>query len=444
VLPKLVLLFASLSMAITISCRGGKTAPSASVTAPVGSAAEATQAPTDRPAPAASPAAGATITAGALRVGAPVPLPDNVALIVETGCWQCDGDYGRLVRIYRDESGALRETPLAGAAGGHVVSPDGSQVAYSWCSRGTCDGFNAPSPDVQSTIAWSRDGGITSETFAPLDGVYDVAAVTRGMLLARGQTADLQPLPLRRYPGGDVLTSPPGAVYPVVLGWDQSAWLTADRTTILAGPDVESLDLGQGHEINSIAAEDVAGDRFAIDWSERVSGGDVRFYKSIVSLAGQRFRIERTFPVDGSFGQSGGWLDAHTLIGTYDFRAADLPAPAGAPDRYGTRPLPALFDLNTSTIHPILDPFASNAPYAGGRNIVVAVVHGPFVRVTSTGSCLNIRAEAHADAPARACAADDVLLRTLGKEQSADGKTWLLVAMPDGVDGWVSSEYLAR
>jgi hypothetical protein len=447
-LQKLALASCMLWSATALSCGGGKTASNASVTPPPSAHAEATPALTSMPrTPEASPSVGSAVAAETLQVGAPVPLPDNVALIVEVGCWQCDGDYGKLVRIYRDASGVVQETPLLAAPGGHTVSPDGSQVAFAWCSRGICDGFNPTSPDVQSTIAWSHDGGITSTTFPPLDGIYDVAAVTRGMLLATGQTSDLRPLPIRHYPGGDTLASPPGGIYPIATGGDVIAFLTADRRAILLGPDVAPFDLGSGRQINSIAPADVAGDRLAIDWSERVSDTDVRFYRSIVSLKGPRFHmeIERTYLVDGFFGQSGGWLDADTIIATYNFHDADLPAPAGSPDSRGSRPLPAVIDLKTSTVHPIVEPFASNQPYQHGRNFVLAVVRGPFARVVNTGSCLNLRAEPRADAPVRDCAADNVLLRWVGQEEkSTDGQNWALVEMPDGDDGWVSPEFIAR
>jgi hypothetical protein len=445
-LLKLALACSVLWAAIALSCSGGKTAPDASVTPPASASAEATQAPTSTPqTPGASPGADGAVPVETLRVGAPVPLPDNVALIVEVGCWGCDGDFGRLVRIYRDAAGVLQETPLLAAPGGHVVSPDGSQVGFAWCSRGICDGFNPTSPDVQSTISWSHDGGITATAYAPLDGDYNVVAVVRGVLLARGQTADGQPLPMRRYPSGDVFVPEPQDAIPVAAGWDEIAWLTADRTKLLNGPDIGPLDLGKGRQISGIQPDGVGGERLLVDWTDRVSDVELRCYASIVSRAGQLPRIERTFAADGFCGQPGSWLDADTVVATYYFRMVDLPSPAGSPDSRGTRLLPAVIDLKTRTIHPILEPFTSTSPYVNGRNTVLAVVQGPFARVANTGSCLNLRTEPRADAPVLACAADNVLLRLLGRDEtSADGQAWTLVAMPDGEDGWVSPDFIAR
>jgi hypothetical protein len=398
----------------------------------------------------AEPTAQATLAEGpvaelpeprTLSVGAPVAFPEGVALVVEVGCWQCDGDPGGLVRIYRDSGGVLLQTELLGGGrNGHVISPDGSQIAYASCTRGTCDGFNPAPNDVQTTIGWSHDGGITSETFAPLDGLYGASAVARGMLLAVGQAADGSPLPMLRYPGGEAFTLPAGADSLIATGWDQISFLTRDRTTLLLGPDVAPLNLGKGRQIDGIAPADVGGRQLAIDWSEPALDGEGKRYKSIAVLDGQRYRIERTWEVDPAVGGTGGWLDEGTLIATYRFFEDDLPTHGGGA---GARLLPALFDLKIGVVHPIVDPFLDE-PYARGRNFVLAVIPGTFARVVNTGDCLNLRSEPRTAAPVKVCAADAVLLRLRDQQEVADGVTWELVEMTDGTDGWASAEFLAR
>lgn len=384
-----------------------------------------------------------SIDVRATTIGAPVPFPAGVALIIEVGCWQCDGDPGSLVRIYRGDAGALRETTLIGGARlPHSVSPDGSQIAFAECTRGTCDGFNPTSVDVQSTISWSHDGGITSESFPPLDGLYFASTVVRGMLLATGQTADSTPLPMRRYPGGHEFAVPSRGDEPTATGWDQVSFLAAGRSRILLGPDVEEFDLGEGRRIDQIAPEDAAGTRLAISWNEPAPDGNTRSYVSIVALDDGRYRLQGTYAVDSGAGHMG-WVDADTLVGTYIFRNADLPT-HGSRDARGSIPLPALFDLKAGVLHPIIDPFLDDTPYARGRNFVLAAIRGSFARVVNTGSCLNLRSEPRADAPAKSCAADEVLLRLPDHEEAVGGTMWLLVAMPDGTDGWVSSEFVAR
>jgi hypothetical protein len=47
-----------------------------------------------------------------LTVGPSVEIPDDVALIVETGRWGCGCPTEDLIRVYRDSSGAFRYDEL--------------------------------------------------------------------------------------------------------------------------------------------------------------------------------------------------------------------------------------------------------------------------------------------------------------------------------------------
>jgi len=83
-------------------------------------------------------------------------------------------------------------------------------------------------------------------------------------------------------------------------------------------------------------------------------------------------------------------------------------------------------------------------PAARGRNIVRAVVRGPFLRVVAPGDCLRVRAEPGAAGRELVCAADGVLLTDLGEtRETADGR-WRKVRAPDGVEGWASDPFLER
>jgi hypothetical protein len=99
-------------------------------------------------------------------------------------------------------------------------------------------------------------------------------------------------------------------------------------------------------------------------------------------------------------------------------------------------------DLDAGTIHPIPQPFVDQKIF--GRNRVVAVQHGPFARVVSTGDCLNVRAEPSARAEILRCYVDGVLLQDLGETREADGTTWARVKAPGGLEGWASVAYLER
>src|SRR5439155_13391701 len=66
-----------------------------------------------------------------LEVGAPADLPSDVALILETGCWGCEGGPRGLVRTYLRPDGSIAYDSLldAAALGLHTdkfTAPDGS------------------------------------------------------------------------------------------------------------------------------------------------------------------------------------------------------------------------------------------------------------------------------------------------------------------------------
>ena len=104
--------------------------------------------------------------------------------------------------------------------------------------------------------------------------------------------------------------------------------------------------------------------------------------------------------------------------------------------------LPAITDIDAAEAHLLASPF--NQPPFGGRDLIRAVVRGPFARVVNTGSCLNVRAEPAMTASALTCAADGVLLRDTGETQEIDGVAWLRVVTSAGAEGWASSQYLER
>lgn len=117
-----------------------------------------------------------------------------------------------------------------------------------------------------------------------------------------------------------------------------------------------------------------------------------------------------------------------------------------AGNAYIARPyafLPALLDLQTSTVHLIRDPFEQE-PYKGGRNFVDGLMRGPFVRVVSPGDCVNVRAAPGNNAPVLNCAAHDVLLVDIGGTSEADGQTWRLLRTPQGDEGWAAAQFLER
>ena len=69
----------------------------------------------------------------------------------------------------------------------------------------------------------------------------------------------------------------------------------------------------------------------------------------------------------------------------------------------------------------------------------------PFLQVTGTGDCLNVREKPTLQTPVIACHADGVLLGQADLQQNfagSDNITWSLVIMPGGGSGYASMEFL--
>ncbi len=74
-----------------------------------------------------------------LEFGGEVELPDDVALIVATGCTECDGPTTGLIRVYRDASGEVRtdllfEVDLLGLPPRLLETEKGTQEAEPYIS----------------------------------------------------------------------------------------------------------------------------------------------------------------------------------------------------------------------------------------------------------------------------------------------------------------------
>jgi hypothetical protein len=161
------------------------------------------------------------------------------------------------------------------------------------------------------------------------------------------------------------------------------------------------------------------------------------YYLGVTDTSGQ---LAGVFSLGDDIASLGGWLNPNQIIGNATVHRDRL---TNAPDGPFEVFLPAVFDLHSGRIHLITRPFL-DAPFPRGRNRVQAVLHGPFARVTGTGSCLNVREEPAADARVLACAAENVLLKLAGDQRVAGGDAWERVITPGGVEGWASAAYLER
>lgn len=406
------------------------------------------------------------ITVRPLAIGDEVPLPDNAALIIETGCWACDGPPTGFLRVYRDPSGDIRTDVLLTIDGlglpprlvttalgvqeeppyitGFAMRPDGSEMVVSVCVRESCGsgGLEAWSPNSKTAFFRSTDGGVTWQRLGELDvGSSVVGLVREGVVLVSSWRAEMAPASFSLFPSGEAVQTPPGVTswwaFPLLGGdllWptDDGRLLHSDGSVFAVVP-ADSLRLSWVPHIN----HDPTGARFALQWVLDNAGSpsyQVRQYLGIFRTDG---RPDQAFsPSELLF--VGSWSGPGLLLGNTGISPSQLSTPI---PEFFPGILPALIDLDAGFIHPITDPFLA-PDWKGGRSLVRAVLPGPFARVMGTGSCLNVRAEPGIAAEVLACAADGVLLRDMGETQEIDGMTWLRVVTPAGAEGWASRQYL--
>jgi len=398
-----------------------------------------------------------------LQVGDEVELPDGMALIVETGCFECDGQTSALVRVYRDTSGDVRMDTLFTAAGmglpprrvtsskegtyteqpyihSFALNSGASEIVVSVCSRGDCAWMDAAGSDAQTVLYRSRDGGVSWTQSGTLDGEHFIVAIVKdGILLARYDPARQWQTEYQLYPSGDPIDPPAGAGegWPLSLPSGELIWPTEDGR-LLRSDGSDFLAIGEGASVSYTERNvelDPSGERLAVvECMERPDRLSTQCYLSVVSLSGE---LIEAFSIPAG-ANVGGWPSSRLALGTVWFSADEIRTPV--PDRHGNN-LPAVLDLDAARMHPIPYPFL-DPPFAWGRTRVQAVLAGPFARVVNTGACLNVRAQPGTAGEVLECAADGVLLQSTDETQEIDDVTWLRVVTPAGAEGWASTQYL--
>ena len=455
--------------AFAAACGGNGQQPSPTLPA------SGTGPPTATPAVSASPTAAPRLPDGAelaaVGFGPGIDLPKDVALIIETGCWQCDGPTTSLTRVYwqsatgryvfenlvtpeklgigtrivQTEKGPQEVSP---EIAGFVAAPDASDIVVDICT-GSC-GMGGPGPDARTSLFRSRDGGITWQGYGKLgpgefmtgemkDGNVVVARYpddTPATVPPGGTPPPPAPPAYHFYPSGEAISTPAGADgywQPVILPGGDVAWLTHDgRLVDVGGGQIAAT----GGSFGYLPRVYTAPGGIALEWGyEEVE----RNYFAVFD-AGGRTRLVYRFP---EFLLPGPWIGDLRLFGNTGLDGSQLSAPPPFLNY-----LPALVDLSERLVHPIVRPFLDpGAPR--GRNHVVAIQRGKLLRVVNTGSCLNVRAGPDRTAAVLDCAADGVLLRQgAGIAQYpggvGDDGGWYSVITPAGGEGFASGEYLER
>jgi hypothetical protein len=458
-------------LAAVLACRGSSGAPAPSATPEPSATVEPTREPTRAPTPTAAPTEPATAASGELSFGDPVPVPEDVAIIVETGCWSCGGSSQGLVRVYRDPSGRVRSDVLfhpdrlnlprrvftyenetsegPPPVTSFALAEDGSDMVATLCTAGDCGFYDPASPDAETALFRSRDGGVTWREVGRLDGGYTARGLFLGEVVLHRMRETDRPGDLGRhelFPSGKIVDPPgPDAWWPAVGPRGELVWSTEDGLVDADGEPLLDVAIGLGEEWAMHLGWNVRpernGDRLAASiiadkFDESGSDAEVRYYLGLFAGDGS---LLRALPSAMWF-EPGRWLEPDLIIGNFDIQPHLVP---GLDIDFGF--VPAIFDLASGVVHPMPSPFLDGSlPLQNPRNLVSAAMPGPFARVSGTNSCLRVREAPDLEARALDCAADGVLLYDRGEKRVVEGVTWVEVATPAGVEGWSSAKYLER
>lgn len=382
-------------------------------------------------------------------IGEPVDIPDNLAFVVETGCWFCEGPAESFVRVYRGLAGEYVSEKLVDAEqlGGSsfensLINRLTRRMFLVVCMEGNCGGPGFAHPGAREEAFESTDGGITWTNMGefPLDD-FPAAFLGKSIILQRitGTPSAEEPntnhYAYEIFPGGEVVTPPNGddTAQPHSTDLDEIIWTTPDGR--LLQPDGSLIvRLPRDRDDGQVAVLSVRGGLHAglvVVWVEEALQDAPHRATVLESSAeeGPTYSIS-----DETYGVV---YETVVELGKGEQRIVN---------GYGTLTggqLPSVLDGSPEVVHPIEHPFAdADFPFANQRNLVVAVQRGPFARVTGTGSCLNLRALPSAASEMLECVADNVLLSDNAHVKSAEDVVWRFVSTPAGNSGWASMEFL--
>lgn len=396
-----------------------------------------------------------------LRQGDPIDLPNDVALIIETGCWQCDGPTTGLDRVYRDPSGKIRTQTLVSAellgitndSGnppvilGFDALDDASLIVVAFCTAGDCGWLGVPDANAHTTFFESTDGGVTWTQIADLAGLYRLVSLIPADFYSEPDVLVSGPFPTDPEapyePRFSYLRAGVDIVPPSEAGDFPQPWIAPSGGIFWQGASSRLFTsagepffyVGAAAYLAGNITSDLSGTRWGIPWGLPTGNGPALQFLTLVDETGH---IVRSLQYD-RYVSYGANSNADVMYGNAeldpDLLVGDLQSP-------NFTFLPAEIHLNEGVFYPILDPFTGKR-FNFGRNRVVAVQTGPFARVVNTdGSCVNVRAPAGLSEMIFDCVAEGVLLHDTHEHTTVDGIDWTRIVTFDGLQGWVASDYL--
>lgn len=442
----------ALTLPLGVACSGDSTgtgaSPSPADTTAATASTTATAPATASPAP-TTPGADAPLTWTITR---PQPMTADTVLIVEKGCYQCDGPASALERVSTLGGGKPRVRTLfeATAPGTYInslyVAAGGHDIWLFVCTTGYCGPVGQPTADAEQTLHHSDDGGITWNEVAVFGADTGIVSVVSGLPILSRSGTDPTGKPAAVYftlQGGRVIPAPPGASPVYQSGGTDILWQIDDNTKLVRTDGASVFASEQPFSVAGTPHPNAS--TVVVFWRETappfsiVEHAVVDSGKVVQTIAGGD---------PGFFLWIGGWLDGMRAVGGVGMMPADVPGATGPQRSFS---IPSLIDFEKGSVTPIelYGTLFTDAYF--GRNAIRAIDRGdtaggfslPYL-VAADGDCLNVREKPSTSAGVLRCFADDVILWAKPGETAADGITWLEVLGPDGTKGFASKEFLAR
>ena len=378
-----------------------------------------------------------------------IELPSDLALNIARD--------GELRRVHRLASGELEtrllfdpfaysSTRMLAYQGLLLSGPalPAGQLAISACSSGECPGIGTASEDARATVFRSIDGGVTWSAGTELDGIARVVGSDGGseLLMQRlPREGDARTDRLEWWPSGRVVDAPvarsPGRSA-VTLNDGRIGWWTSDGDALVDADGGTLLDLDAELSGGSIGRgvgvlPNADGSRLVVTWVEQSPDGSTEAWRwSVYDL--QNGRYEATDILEAPFQRlPAAWLSESTLLLSGDLTWDALGEEAVTPE---LPRLPVILDVVEGTATAIEVPGGTL-----GDGWVVAAQRGPFAEINAgAGDCLNLRTAPSLDGGVLRCVAHATLLERLTPIED----NWVLVRTSDGVEGWVSGEFVRR
>jgi hypothetical protein len=331
-------------------------------------------------------------------------FPDDVALIVQTGCWQCDGPPSGLRRMYVGPDGAIRSDTLLsvdqlgispiyveGPYGpqqvgpyitGMAISDDASEMFVSVCIADACGSGALFSWSADAAVRGfhSTDGGITWRSLGDFDGGLSLfAPLGSGSALVYWYEEPVshgskQPQ-FAAFPSMRSVAPPGVNPFPVFTIRQEIVWRDFDETPLrlLRSDGSTFVDLADSGYVRYFPGRSFAPDSLIpVQWYpyDAQPQDFVTFLQTSGEVAGT---LRLPYPFSGGFR-----MDESRML-------VSVPAPPGEfgidteVDVRGS--LPAIVDLESRTMSAIFEHVRQGVRPQG--DTLLAIQRGPSARVVN-------------------------------------------------------------